>query len=359
MQRHAGICLSLALLAPAALAQRVITTLAGTDWIFPGDSKPALDAPLGGLLSMGMAADSKGNYYIADPDNSMVFKVTPDGILHVIAGNGILGYSGDGGPGPAASLSLPVGVALDAAGNVYICDQGLALVRKVTPDGTISTVAGGVGFGYAGDGGPATSALFNGPRAITVDAAGNIYLADTENFRVRKISTDGTVNTIAGTGHPGLSGDGGPANQAQIEEVSASPWMRPAISTWRSTACRIHRTRTGWCAGSIPRESSRPSPAAALRSAAAFPQPAPYSFQAAWPSMAPGTSSSPTTSSSGWSRWIAEASSPSSPAPMPKSAIPATAAGRFAPVSATPAASPLVPTAPSTSATRATIACAR
>src|SRR5215813_139982 len=86
------------LLASAALAQNVITTVAGTDWIFPGDGKPAVEAPIGGFLAMGVATDQDGNFYIADEDNAMVMKVTPDGTVHVIAGNGILGYSGDGGP---------------------------------------------------------------------------------------------------------------------------------------------------------------------------------------------------------------------------------------------------------------------
>src|SRR5438094_8129 len=145
-------------LAGLASAQSVITTIAGTDWIFPGDGKPAVNAALGGVLAMGVAADQDGNFYIADEDNAMVMKVTPDGILHVIAGNGILGYSGDGGPATSASLGLIVGVAVDPAGNVYFVDDALNVVRKITPDGIIRTIAGSafVPAGVQGDDGPAT-----------------------------------------------------------------------------------------------------------------------------------------------------------------------------------------------------------
>src|SRR5262249_5394132 len=90
-------------LASAVAAQSVITTIAGTAWIFPADGKPAIEAPIGGFLAMGLAADQNGNFYIADEDNAMVMKVTTDGIIHVVAGNGILGYSGDGGPATSAS----------------------------------------------------------------------------------------------------------------------------------------------------------------------------------------------------------------------------------------------------------------
>src|SRR5581483_7063589 len=206
------------LLATTAVAQSVITTIAGTDWIFPGDAKPAIQAPLGGFLSMGIAVDQDGNIYIADEDNAMVMKVTTDGILHVIAGNGILGYSGDGGPGTAASLSLVTGVALDRAGNAYIVDSSHSAVRKLTPDGIISTLVGNVFAvpGFAGDGGPASQALVNHPTAIAADGPGNIFIADYGNYRVRKIDTSGTITTVAGNGESGLSGDGGKATDAAL-----------------------------------------------------------------------------------------------------------------------------------------------
>src|ERR1700736_5874784 len=130
-----------AVLTPALSQNNVITTIAGTDWLFPGDGRRALDAPLGGVVVLGIAFDKQGNYYIADPDNIMVFKVTPDGILTVVAGNGILGLSGDGGPSTDASMLRPLDVAVDSAGNLYISDAGI-FIRKVTPDGIISTFAG-------------------------------------------------------------------------------------------------------------------------------------------------------------------------------------------------------------------------
>lgn len=206
------------LLTHLSFGQNVITTFAGTEWLFPGDGRRALDAPLAGILGMGVAADNRGNYFIADADNLMVMKVTPDGILRVFAGNGIAGYSGDGGQAVNASVFLPTGVALDDAGNVYIAEYGNR-VRKVAVDGTITTIAGNGKQGFSGDGGPATSATFNRPYAVAVDKAGNIYLADRDNNRIRKVS-NGIVTTIAGNGVADYSGDGGPATEASL----ASPY---------------------------------------------------------------------------------------------------------------------------------------
>src|SRR5258708_25195228 len=101
-------------------SQGVITTFAGADWLFPGDGRPAINAPLGGALSLDLAADRNGNYYICDEDNSMVMRVGPDGILTVVAGNGLLSRSGDGGLAVNASLNTPISVAVDSAGNIYI-----------------------------------------------------------------------------------------------------------------------------------------------------------------------------------------------------------------------------------------------
>src|SRR5438093_1059649 len=127
-------CLLIAtLFAGCAFCQNVISTFAGTEWLFPGDGRPAVDAPLAGILGMGVAVDNRGNSYIADADNLMVMKVGPDGILHVIAGNGIPAFSGEGGPAVNASLILPSWVTLDAAGNAYIAESGR--IRKVTADG--------------------------------------------------------------------------------------------------------------------------------------------------------------------------------------------------------------------------------
>ena len=192
-----------------------MTTFAGTDWLFPGDGRPALQAPLGGLLSLDVVVDRNGNYYIADADNSVILRVGADGIANVIAGNGLLGLSGDGGLAVNASLDIPLCVAVDFAGNVYIGEFG-GRVRKVTPDGIINTIAGTDTSGYSGDGGPATSAQLDQPFGLAVDSAGNVYIADSNNHRVRRVSPNGIITTVAGTGEIGFSGDRGPATAAKL-----------------------------------------------------------------------------------------------------------------------------------------------
>ena len=143
-------------------------------------------------------------------------RVGPDGILNVVAGNGLIWYSGDGGPAVNASLYIPTALALDRSGAIYIADS-LGAVRKVSADGVITSIAGLLGYaGFGGDGGPATQALFRAPYGIAVDGDGSIYVADTLNYRIRKITPDGIVRTIAGIGTLGLSGDGGPATAAQL-----------------------------------------------------------------------------------------------------------------------------------------------
>ena len=144
----------------------------------------------------GVAADALGNWYVADTANNRVRKVQPGGNLFTIAGNGNASYFGDGGPAIKASVNQPEGVAVDAAGNVYIADTLDHAVRKVTPDGVINTLAGTGTPGYSGDGGPANRARLNGPRAVAVDAAGNVYVADTGNNQVRRIDPQGTITTV-------------------------------------------------------------------------------------------------------------------------------------------------------------------
>ncbi len=145
--------------------------------------------------------------------------VTPGGVISTVAGNGIFGFSGqngDGGPATSAMLAAPEGVAVDTAGNLFIADTWSNSVRKVTPGGVISTVAGNGTGGYSGDGGPATSAMLDGPSGVAVDAAGNLFIADQWNHRVRKVTPGGVISTVAGNGTGGYSGDGGPATSAEL-----------------------------------------------------------------------------------------------------------------------------------------------
>lgn len=169
----------------------------------------------GALLSYprGIAVDRAGAVYIT---SGHVVRRVSGGIITTFAGVPGGGFSGDGGPAVTARLNSPSAVAVDAAGNVYIADSGNSRIRKVSTSGIISTVAGTVKIGFNGDNQPATSASLADPEGVAVDAAGNIYVADTSNQRIRKVSPQGIITTIAGTGVQGFSGDGGPGSLAQL-----------------------------------------------------------------------------------------------------------------------------------------------
>ena len=218
-----------------------ISTFAGNGtFSYSGDGGPAGKAQLN--TPQGVAADSSGNLYIADTLNNVVRKVSPNGTISNYAGNGGAGSSGDGSAATSAQLNGPQGLALDAAGNLfiadtlnasaqlnlpsgvavdannnlYIADFGNSRVRKVSTNNTIGTVAGNGAAGYSGDGGQAVKAQLNGPQGVAVDAAGNLYIADTENNLIREVSLDGRISTVAGNGVAGYSGDGGQATNAQV-----------------------------------------------------------------------------------------------------------------------------------------------
>ena len=192
-----------------------ITTIAGSGQCCPvGDGGPATSAGL--YKPRGVAVDRQGNLYIADPEVNRVRKVSPAGTITTFAGGDMPGFSGDGGPATSARLSDPWGVATDGRGNVYIGDTGNQRVRKVSPSGTITTIAGNGKSGYSGDGSRATSARMFSPHGVAVDAKGDVYIADNGNFRVRKVSPSGTITTIAGNGRSGYSGDGGRATSARL-----------------------------------------------------------------------------------------------------------------------------------------------
>ncbi len=192
----------------------VISTVAGSGWI--GDGGPATQAIL--RQPGGVAGDGSGNIYIAETGGHRVRKIDRSGAITTLAGTGVAGFSGDGGPAAQAQLASPYGVAADIFGNVYIADLGNARVRRVGLDGNITTVGGGgtLAPGTANEGMPGASMALLAPRNLVADDQGNLYISDFTGHRVFQLSTGGLLTTVAGTGAPGYLGDGGPAAAAQL-----------------------------------------------------------------------------------------------------------------------------------------------
>jgi len=196
-------------------ATGIITTVAGTGSAgYSGDGGPAIAAKMN--WPEDVTADSAGNLFIADSYGHRIRKLDAAGIITTAVGNGTVCRSGDGGPATAAGLCLPQGLAVDSAGNVYVAEVVDGFLRKVDSSGTITTVAGNGAWGYAGDGGPATEATFYHMTGVAVDSAGNLYIADHNNHRIRKVDTAGIVATVAGNGTQGFDGDGGLATAASF-----------------------------------------------------------------------------------------------------------------------------------------------
>jgi len=220
----------------------VITTIAGNGTAgYSGDGAAATGAQLNS--PEGVAADGAGNVYISDTKNSVIRSVTAAGIIATVAGNGTRGFSGDGGPGTSAQLNMPAGIAVDSAGNLYIADSGNSAIRKLVA-GAITTVAGTGGVpGYYGDGGPAAKAQLNAPSSVALDPAGNLYIADTTNNFIRKVAVGGIITTFAGSGSSGgFGGDGGPATSALLWSpwgVAADPAGNVFIADYRNHRVRI------------------------------------------------------------------------------------------------------------------------
>ena len=213
----------------------VVTVVAGTGPAgFSGDGGPAVNAQLNSPY--GMSVDGQGTLFFADYSNHRIRKVTPDGIITTVAGDGSCcgpgggggNFKGDGGPATAAGLELPWGVTVDGQGSLLIADTGNSRIRKVTPDGIIRTIAGGGGPCFTsliGDGGPATAACLYWPAKVAIDAQGNLFIPDHVNNRVRKVTPEGIISTVAGIGYSGyeagFSGDGGPAIAAKLDRPLA------------------------------------------------------------------------------------------------------------------------------------------
>ena len=193
----------------------VITTIAGNGTNgYSGDGVPATNTSL--CTPIDTILDASGNLFIADENNYRIRKVSTNGIIMTVAGNGTNVFSGDGGPATKAGLSHPIGIALDSCGNLFISDNAANRVRKVDTNGFITTVAGNGSSGYSGDGGAATNARLNSPIGVTLDAFGNLFFADFGNYRIRKVDTNGIITTVAGNGTSGYSGDVGPATNANL-----------------------------------------------------------------------------------------------------------------------------------------------
>src|SRR5580698_3715011 len=210
MKYHAtgGLFLTL-LLAGNAWPQGVITSFAGGPFLFTGNGQPAVNAPLGNIY--GVTLDPSGNVVIADYSNCLVERINPDGTLSVIAGNGIAidVHTGDGGPAVNAALAAPTGVAYDSQGNLYIGE--LDRISRVSPQGIITTYAGG-GTDSTSNGISALQASLSVVSGgLVVAPSGTVYFSAYPTNRVRMITPDGIISTLAGTGTAGFSGDGGPA----------------------------------------------------------------------------------------------------------------------------------------------------
>ncbi len=231
----------------------VISTVAGTgERGYNGDGGPAAEAML--AFPDDVAVDAVGNLYIVDGGNRIRKVDAFTGIISTIAGGEDRGYSGDGGPATEAQLRAPFSVAVDGIGNLYIADTGNNRIRKVDAfTGTISTIAGGEDRGYSGDGGPAIEAQLWTPLGVTVDGAGNLYISDSTNSRIRKVdAATGIISTIAGMGRRGHGGDGGPAIEAQLAPRDVA--VDGVGNLYIASANRIRKVDRAGIIGTIPHE---------------------------------------------------------------------------------------------------------
>jgi sugar lactone lactonase YvrE len=194
--------------------ETVVDTVLGSGRMEPKEGVPATQSGLN--EPSGITTASDGSFYVSDRANHVVLKVGPDGIVSRAVGTGAAGYSGDGGAGRDAALHDPAGLVLDGEGNLFISDSGNHRIRRLDKSGILTTLAGNGASGSSGDGGAAISASLDTPTALALDGQGRLYVADTAANKVRRIALDGTIETVAGTGAPGNSGDGGAATSAMM-----------------------------------------------------------------------------------------------------------------------------------------------
>jgi hypothetical protein len=219
---------------------QLITTIAGTQIPgFNGDGGAALNTNLN--VPRGIIIDSLGNIFFCDYNNHRIRKISNSGIVSTIVGTGVAGYSGDGGAAIAAEIFAPYDLAFDASGNLFFTDLANKRIRKVNQAGIISTIAGNGNIGYSGDGGPATLAELDAPQGIKIDPIGNIYFIDEGNFILRKVDTLGIISTVAGNGNQGFSGDGGNATNASLnfpKSLAIDAFGNIFISDWGNNRIR-------------------------------------------------------------------------------------------------------------------------
>ena|GEM_PF-465209 len=203
----------------------VVTTVAGSGRRgVQGDDGPAARAEFAAVS--GIAIDTRGSIFVADPETHVIRRVRPDGIIQAFAGIGTNGFSGDGGPAIRARMNEPAGMAVDAAGNLYFADRANRRIRRIAADGNITTIAGNGQAGSDGDDGPALQASFREPSQLIFDTAGNLYVSDAAANRIRRITPAGIITTYAGTGQPGFSGDDGPAAAARLTSPAGMAFDR-------------------------------------------------------------------------------------------------------------------------------------
>jgi streptogramin lyase len=208
----------LAFPSPVVTENGFIRTVVGNGTPGPsGDGGPATAAALS--FPRAVTVDAEGNLFVTDTYNNRIREVDPEGRISTVAGNGVAGYSGDGGPAIDAAIFRPHGVAVDNRGHLFIADSPNHRIRMVDlPSGVIRTVAGTGVPGFSGDGGPATAAQLNRPRFVVPTSDGALLVADTDNHRIRRVDPSGIITTVAGTGVGGSAGDGGPASNAQLDD---------------------------------------------------------------------------------------------------------------------------------------------